>query len=129
MLVQIIARHELAFQDKKYNIEVVRPNHILQIKCSMLLYVSKKRQYLKNPLLSSCSATIFILDMSISSYPKNWSSRNRLKASPKQGSLLVSSVTTFTGIPNFCRIAEDSLKKPYSNAYSTTYSSSGQTVT
>ena len=82
------------------------------------------RSYLKNPLLSSCSAKLLIEDIKTSSYPRKVLRINLEKESPKQVSLLGSKTTISTEIFNFLLVAGESLKNPYSKLYSTMYSSS-----
>ena len=85
-----------------------------------------KYTYLKNPLLSSCSAKLLIEDIKTSSYPKNVLRINLEKESPKQVSVFGSNTTISTEMFNFRRVAGDNLRNPYSKLYSTIYSSSGK---
>lgn len=80
--------------------------------------------YLRKPLLSSCSARTLTDAINRSSYPRNSLKMNRLSESPKQVSFCGSNSTVCTGMFNFCLVADDSRRKPYSSEYSTIYCSS-----
>ena len=83
--------------------------------------------YLKYPLLSSPSARLLIDDIRTSSYPRKFCNMNCENESPKHAFLLGSSTKICTVRFNFCLVAGDNRRNPYSKLYSTIYSSSGHT--